>query len=164
MANQESNESPGSVHCPVKKEFMIINQEDRRGQVLVVHDDSYLHRFLPTFSSMSGYQVIVSNDSHEALERYLTTPFDTVIADLHIPGSWTLACHIKKHFPKTPVVLITSQRREATLKIIKEANIDSVLFKPFVANDFLELVQKYVDEIIKGPYDEDGVRGGMEPY
>jgi hypothetical protein len=62
------------------------------------------------------------------------------------------------------VVLITSQRREATLKMIKEANIDSVLFKPFVANDFLELVQKYVDEIIKGPYDEDGVRGGMEPY
>jgi len=72
MANQESNESPGSVHCPVKKEFMIINQEDRRGQVLVVHDDSYLHRFLPTFSSMSGYQVIVSNGCSRGKNGYVS--------------------------------------------------------------------------------------------
>ena len=67
-----------------------------------------------------------------------------------MPGmdGWTLARHIKKRSPATPVVLITGSEKETVLRKAKGNSIDSVLFKPFTLEDLQQTLQGALDNAI----------------
>ena len=70
-----------------------------------------------------------------------------MLTDLNMPGmdGWTLASHIKRKSPNTPVVLITGSEKGAVVEKLKRSCVDPVIFKPFILEDFQKTVQGMVD-------------------
>jgi CheY-like chemotaxis protein len=90
-----------------------------------------------------GFEVAFAANGVEALCLFLKNSFDLVLTDLEMPimDGWSLTHCIKERSPNTPVVLMAGADRETVLKKVKRAPFDSVIFKPFLVNDFQSTVQ-----------------------
>jgi CheY-like chemotaxis protein len=102
-----------------------------------------------------GFEVVLAGNGGEALSLFLENSFDLVLTDLEMPimDGLSLACHIKERSPSTPVILLTGTDRETVWKKVKSAPIDSVIFKPFLLNDF----QSTVRRVLEPRYEEQGI-------
>jgi CheY-like chemotaxis protein len=58
-----------------------------------------------------------------------------------IMDGWSLTHCIKERSPNTPVVLMTGSDRETVWKKVERGPVDSVIFKPFLLNDFQSTVR-----------------------
>lgn len=130
--------SDSPVRCRLNK---------RRRRILVVDDEKSIQDVLTGILSMMGYDVVSAASGHEGLNLFLKNPIELVLTDLNMPGmdGWTLASHIKKQSPDTPVVLITGSEKEVVHEKLERGCVDSVLFKPFILEDFQKTVQGMVD-------------------
>jgi len=65
------------------------------------------------------------------------------LTDLQMPAmdGLSLARHIKKRSPSTPVILLTGSDREAVREKVERGPVDAVIFKPFTLEDFQRTVQ-----------------------
>ena len=78
----------------------------------------------------------------QLLSLFLKNSFDLVLTDFAMPimDGWSLTQCIKQRPPNTPVVLMMGTDRETVSKKEKSAPFDSVIFKPFLVNDFQSTV------------------------
>jgi len=120
-------------------------------RILVAEDNKALQDVVSRILDFMGFEVALAGNGVEALSLFLENSFDLVLTDLEMPimDGWSLTHCIKERSPTTPVVLMTGADRETVLKKVKSAPIDSVIFKPFLINDFQSTVQR-VMELKKG--------------
>ena len=80
----------------------------------------------------TGFEVDVACTGYEGLDLFRKFPFDLVITDLEMPGmnGWSLASHIKKESPDTPVLMVTGSDEDLEEKQ-GEVAADWVMLKPF---------------------------------
>lgn len=113
-------------------------------RVLVVEDEKCVQHVISELLRWMGFEVALADNGVEALAIFIENSFDLVLTDLQMPimdGS-SLAHLIKERSPNTPVVLLTGADRETVRDKVKSGLIDSVLFKPFLLNDFQGTLQK----------------------
>ncbi len=115
--------------------------------MLVVDDEKDIQDVLSEALNCMGFEVALADNGDEALAIFLENSFDLVLTDLEMPtmDGWNLAHLIKKRSPNTPVVLLTGVDRETVWKKVKSAPIDSVIFKPFLLNNFQSTVQRVME-------------------
>ena len=121
--------------------------QGKNRRVLVVDDEKNVQDVLSELLYCMGFEVALAGNGDEALAIFLENSFDLVLTDLEMPimDGWNLAHLIKKRSPNTPVVLLTGADRETVCKKVKSAPIDSVIFKPFLLNDFQRTVQRVME-------------------
>ena len=119
-----------------------------RKRILIVDDDVIIRWILERGLSAIGYEATETGSGFEALDMLGAKPFDLVITDLQMPGmdGWGLARHVKKMFPRTPVLLLTAQRKNDVMKNKNAVLIDSFISKPFR----LEEVETEIERILTG--------------
>ena len=124
-------------------------------RILVAEDNKTLQAVVSRILDFMGFEVALAGNGVEALSLFLENSFDLVLTDLEMPimDGWSLTRCIKEKSPNTPVVLMTGADRETVLKKVKSAPIDSVIFKPFVLNDFQSTVQR----VLEPRYEERGI-------
>lgn len=85
-------------------------------KILVVDDEQSMTQFLGIVLRKEGYQVTVSGNGRDALEKVRAEGFDVVITDLRMPGMDGIALleGIKKHDPTIPVVIMTAYASQQT--------------------------------------------------
>jgi DNA-binding NtrC family response regulator len=85
-------------------------------KILVVDDEQSMTQFLGIVLRKEGYQVTVSSNGRDALEKVRAEGFDVVITDLRMPGMDGIALleGIKKHDPTIPVVIMTAYASQQT--------------------------------------------------
>jgi len=113
-------------------------------RVLVVEDERSVQDVLSELLRWMGFEVALAGNGVEALAIFIENSFDLVLTDLQMPimdGS-RLAHLIKERSPNTPVVLLTSADRQTVRDKVKSGSIDSVLFKPFLLNDFQSTLRR----------------------
>ena len=122
--------------------------------ILVVDDEQAIRAALADTLAFLGYEVATASNGTEGLRLFHKNSFQLVVTDVQIPGmdGWTLARHIKKRSPATPVVLITGSEKETVLRKAKGNSIDSVLFKPFTLEDLQQTLQGALDNAISSPW------------
>jgi two-component system, NarL family, capsular synthesis sensor histidine kinase RcsC len=113
-------------------------------RILVAEDNKALQGLVSSLLDFMGFEVALAGNGVEALSLFFENPFDLVLTDLEMPimDGWSLTHCIKERSPNTPVVLMTGADRETVLEKVKSAPIDSVIFKPFLINDFQSTVQR----------------------
>ena len=118
--------------------------------ILVVDDEQAIRAALADTIAFLGYEVATASNGTEGLRLFHKNSFELVVTDVQMPGmdGWTLARHIKKRSPATPVVLITGSEKETVLRKAKGNSIDSVLFKPFTLEDLQQTLQGALDNAI----------------
>ena len=79
-------------------------------KILVVDDEQSMTQFLGIVLRKEGYQVTVTNNGKDALEKVRSDSYDAVITDIRMPGmdGIQLLEGIKKVDPTLPVVIMTA--------------------------------------------------------
>ncbi len=101
-------------------------------RVLVVEDEAPIRRLISTYLSREGFHVTEAKAVPEAVKA-LSTEFDLVITDIHLPGSSgnELVGAVKARWVRTQVIVITGHRDAELAAEALNAGADRYLFKPF---------------------------------
>jgi len=77
--------------------------------ILIVDDELYIRKFLSTFLLHKGYDVIVAEDGHQAIDRFLQERPAAIVLDLRMPGmdGLTVLKQIRTINPRQPIIVLT---------------------------------------------------------
>ena len=107
----------------------------RAARVLIVEDEDHLAKGIRFNLELEGYDVEVSAEGNEALERVTSaeSPFDVVILDVMLPGidGFELAERMRAAGDYTPILMLTAKGQPADMVRGLEAGADDYLAKPF---------------------------------
>jgi CheY-like chemotaxis protein len=117
-------------------------------RILLADDDKSILDLMSETLEFIGYEVALAINGIEALAVFLGSTFDLVLTDLEMPvmDGLSLAGHIKKRSPRTPVILLTGSDRDTVLEKMKGGSVDSVLFKPFMLEELESVVRGALGE------------------
>ncbi len=118
-------------------------------QILVVDDDEETCNILTRILLEKGHHVIATTKGKTALNALSTRPFEIVFCDLAMPevSGWDIAARVKelrlKRASTFPLlVLVTGIGTDINHSRLKETQVDSILEKPFLAEEVLAAVEK----------------------
>jgi len=105
----------------------------KRGNILVVDDESVIRQLLVRTISRDGYSVSEASDGVAALEVLNKSHFDIVVSDIKMPrmNGMELLTEIRSKYPGVSVVLITGHGSEYNAEAVTEAGADQFITKPF---------------------------------
>jgi len=114
------------------------------GRILMAEDYKITQDVVSEFLEYLGFEVALANNGVEALAAFQENDFDLVLTDLQMPAmdGLTLAGHIKKRSPYTPIILMTGSDKETFLDQKVKKSVDSVIFKPFLMEELQRTVQE----------------------
>jgi CheY-like chemotaxis protein len=110
--------------------------------ILVVEDNQEVQNVLSRTLNFLVFEVVLADNSVEALAVFIENRFNLVLTDLQMPamdGS-RLAQLVKERSPNTTVILLTGTDGETVRKKVTDGSVDSVILKPFKVNDFQSAV------------------------
>lgn len=114
-------------------------------RILVVDDEEMVRFTLRTALEMDSHEVEEAENGLQALELVRNGKFDLVVTDIVMPekeGMQTIL-DIKEEFPSMKIIAITGgdpQRNSLYAHTASVLGADKVLLKPFLDEEFLELV------------------------
>ena len=116
----------------------------RSARLLIVDDEKGNLEVCQETLQAQGYEVRACVSGREALEHLGSGRYDLVITDLSMPGmsGIDVARNVKRHHPKTPVVLVSGWAIQQNDEDIREAGIDIVLAKPLHMDVLVDAVQR----------------------
>jgi CheY-like chemotaxis protein len=121
-----------------------------RERLLLVDDEELITDMFDTILTRLGYQVMVFNDSLEAL-AFITqdsTAFDLLVTDMSMPNLTGLEL-VQKTLavrPDLPVILCTGFNQMLDKKEAKALGIHSYLEKPVSVKDLTEAIRQALDD------------------
>lgn len=117
-----------------------------QGRILVIDDEKNITFVIQAMLERAGFEVVVYNESLEAIEALDSEDFDVVVTDLYMPGPGGMQIleHCQKNYPELPTVIITAYGTvEAAVSALKQGAFDFIT-KPFDQSELLSIVKKAV--------------------
>lgn len=113
-------------------------------KVLIVDDDSGMRRSLRGILEMDGIEVGEAENGLAAGRRLEDEVYETVVADLRMPGmnGLELLAFIKEKYPLLPVIMISAHGEVEDAVAAMKAGAFDYLVKPFDAEELLIRIQK----------------------
>ncbi|MDO8578072.1 MAG: response regulator [Dehalococcoidales bacterium] len=110
-------------------------------RVLVVDDEAGVLRFVKTFLSLEGYDVITADNGEEGLQLVETDKPDIVLLDiLMVPVSGLNVLRRLREFSTVPVIVF-SAKSDSVERAVKEG-ADSFIAKPFLPDHLLKKIEE----------------------
>jgi len=101
-------------------------------KILIVDDDALMRRSLAFNLEQAGYQASTAANAEDALAMARRDPPDLVLLDIGLPGMDGLdALRQFKTLSGTPIIFLTSRRRELDEVLGLELGADDYVTKPF---------------------------------
>lgn len=115
-------------------------------KILIFDDDATILEVITIIFEENGFQVEISETSHDILERVAQYRPDVILMDNWIPriGGVAATKLLKSHeeFKNIPVIYVTANNDIVALA--REAQADDYVAKPFNLDDLEEKVAKYI--------------------
>ncbi len=115
-------------------------------KILIFDDDTTILEVITIIFEENGFQVEISETSHDILERVARYRPDVILMDNWIPriGGVEATRLLKNHeeFKNIPVIYVTANNDIVALA--KQAQADDYVAKPFNLEDLEEKVAKYI--------------------
>ena len=105
-------------------------------KILVVDDEVKACKLLKRFLELKGYEVIVSNEGEDAIEKAKNEKPDTILLDIRMPGmeGTEVLKRIREFDKDVGIIMVTAVKEEATGKGALEAGADEYITKPIDFN------------------------------
>jgi DNA-binding response OmpR family regulator len=112
-------------------------------KILVVEDNADIASLLALHLGDEGYEVDVTQDGQEGLQKALSQSYDLVILDLMLPGMDGLEiCRQLRATPNyMPILMLTARSEEIDRIIGLELGADDYLTKPFSIRELVARVK-----------------------
>lgn len=117
-------------------------------KILVVDDDPGILAMLQLMLRLEGYDAIVCGEPQRVVDTITDEKPDLVLLDALMPGFDGIQVleAIRARALPTPVLLVTGNANEAYLKLAMEAGASGLLAKPFVKEELLDQLQKFLEK------------------
>ena len=110
--------------------------------VLVVDDELTLQETIAYQLTRQGYEVVVSSDGEDALEKARAHRHDLIILDIMLPKlDGFEVCRILRQEMNTPILMLTARDDEIDRVVGLEVGADDYLTKPFSMRELLARVK-----------------------
>jgi len=121
--------------------------------VLIAEDNEINAKVLETILVNSGYQVTRAKDGQEALELAEQNRYQIAFIDLHMPrldGLGFIRAYRAKEADTVPMpaVALSVTVSDETKSECLAAGMDAVAIKPIMADDLIQLIQRYRREMV----------------
>jgi len=125
-----------------------------KGKILVMDDEEAVTEMLSNMLSDGGYEVVVTRDGEEAVERYAKAkesgqPFDAVILDITIPGGMGGKEAIKKLFeidPQVKAIVSSGYSTDPIMAKFRKYGFSAVATKPYSVGE----LERTLSRILRG--------------
>lgn len=121
-------------------------------RILVVDDELKTTEFLRKGLSENGFDVAVSRQGEEGLQRALTEHFDLLVLDVMLPkrDGWSILANLRKAGIGTPTLFLTA--RDTIASRVRGLNLgaDDYLVKPFAFSELLARVRSILRRAAEG--------------
>ncbi len=118
-----------------------------RLSILLIDDDSNLLDVVGDMIDYLDHDCIKAVGGKEALRILENQSFDLVVTDLGMPdiGGWDVADFCRQVYPDMPIILISGWGAQIDCSEAME-KVDAVLPKPFMINEFKNVINKVVSK------------------
>lgn len=101
-------------------------------RILVVEDEPDIQELLLAYLRNEGYCPVGASDGLEAVDRFLSSPFDLVLLDIMLPKIDGFAvCELLRRQSQAPIIMLTALDGEAEQLRGFDLEIDDYVTKPF---------------------------------
>lgn len=126
---------------------------DGKHRILIMDDEEYIRSILSKMFDKFGYDVELTAEGDEAVERYnqlraQNTPVALSILDLSIPGGMggkETALKILESDPGAKILISTGNPNDPLLNDHKEIGIKGILSKPFRLDTLMTMVEQIIN-------------------
>lgn len=110
--------------------------------ILVVEDELNLSRFIELELTHEGYEVTLSADGEDGLEKALEYEYDCILLDLMLPELNGLeVCRRLRKTKNTPIIMITAKGETYDKVIGLDYGADDYIVKPFEIEELLARIR-----------------------
>lgn len=116
-------------------------------RIFIIEDDNMTIQILKFIFTKEGYELLISKDVLDAIERIPNETPDLVITDIILPmkSGLEIIQFIKKNYPNIPVLALSSLGEEETTVVDAfKLGADDFIAKPFSPNELLSRVKRYL--------------------
>lgn len=108
-------------------------EKQRSLSILGIDDQEVIRELLSNIITRMGHKITTVETGQEALRLFRQESFDLVIAEAGLPdiSGWSISEQVKKHSPRTPVIILSGWDNMADLEKAHAGHADFVLTKPF---------------------------------
>jgi len=121
--------------------------------VLIVDDSVLIRSMVAKTLNVAGIEIDTYHyaaDGEEALNKLERNWIDIVFADINMPVmdgvQMVEAMRSRQHLKGTPVVIISTEQSEEKIQQLRAKGVEDYLKKPFMPEEFKEIVAKYLDK------------------
>lgn len=118
-------------------------------KILVIEDNPMVIKSLEFKLNKEGYDVYLTADGREAMEKLKTETFDLVLTDLMLPfisGSQLIE-FIKGKHPHVPIIVLSTATQEDIITDAFTMGVDDFITKPFSPNELALRVKRSLGKI-----------------
>lgn len=123
--------------------------EEKLLKLLIVDDDAIIRMVIEKYALRKGWKVFSAEDGKAAIDAYQKQKFDIIIMDCQMPvldGYETTGAIRQLESQRgayTPVIALTANALAGVRERCLKAGMDDYLTKPFDANAFYAIVEKW---------------------
>lgn len=116
--------------------------ESKGARILVIDDDSQIHKFLRVALTSHGYEVGEATTGRQGLAEATVFRPDVIILDLGLPDMDGLQVVTRlREWTKTPVIILSAKEQEKDKILALDAGADDYLTKPFGMGELLARIR-----------------------
>jgi len=118
-------------------------------KILVAEDEKDIRELIAFTLRFAGYDVVLTNNGAEALEKVEVEKPDLVILDVRMPRMTGYeVCRRMKEDPETediPVVFLSAKGQDREVQEGYESGAEEYIIKPFVPDELIVQVKRILD-------------------
>jgi two-component system, cell cycle response regulator DivK len=118
-------------------------------EVLIVEDNEDNSLLAEKILKYYGFKTVVTPHGTAALEYCQTHQPDLILMDLSLPDidgmEVTRLLRKKVEYQYTPIIALTAHAMRGIQETTQEAGLNDFLTKPFLPNDLINIVRKYLN-------------------
>lgn len=111
--------------------------------ILVIEDSSFMRNKIGSILKRGGHEIIEAEDGIKGLQTTIERSPDCILLDLIMPGmdGVKLLMTLRERGVMPPVVIVTADIQESTIKQCRELGAAAVVNKPPVEEELLNTVR-----------------------
>ena len=138
-----------AVPFPATDEAQRQDQVKALRRILVVDDEISIREFIAEMLVDFDYEVETAGSAAGALEKLLTTDFDALLTDYHMPKGTgkDLVLQMRSEGIHIPTIMMTGQTKDLLIRH-PDLQVNALLEKPFLIQELLDVLANVLESEI----------------
>ena len=139
------------IEKPLITQTIENTESNKTKTILLVEDNKINQMITQKMLEQKSIKTVIIDNGEEAIEHLKEYHYDLVLMDVHLPGinGTEATLEIRKFDNKTPIIALTAISLNENREILLAYGMDEVIMKPFVPEEFYEIIFGFLAKTAK---------------